>query len=183
MEQEKTKKEEEAQCEKCVGCAECQGCIFVKPDDLKNVGAGLGFRFFISLGTVLLLGFGVKENADSFMLSSLIYALPLLREYFSFIPRQKSRKTFRNIQRVLLTVLVIISALYMADILISISVILPEKKIFIGINPEWAFSPVGEISIVYIWVIQLAAAFLTGLDWFIYQPEIKSQPVGCGVEA
>lgn len=148
--------------------------VFRKPDDIRNVPVNLGFRFIFAIISVALLGFSVNQDGKNFLVSMTIFAIPLLREYLSFTPKQTIRKSIRRLQLVMFFSIVLIAALNFMTI---IEVVLVESSSYLTFNPLWGprwFHM--QMDLIFVWVLAAMCALLTGLDWFIYKPIQEGEP-------
>lgn len=137
---------------------------YTNPAKVKKTARDIGFQFFYSLLTVCILGFCVKESASSFMFSSILYSVSLLKEYMDSSAQRRLRKYIRNMQILLLGLIFAIAVLYLFNVLVGISI---EGSLYIRINPDWAVSFEKRLHLKYLWIVQGVTALLTGVDWFV----------------
>lgn len=134
-----------------------------KPNTFSD---NLGFRVIYTLLSVVVLGFCVNDSITSFMSSSVIYIVPLLKEYLSFKPNRKGLIILHKLELWTLYIIISFIILYYFNVLIDCS---ENDIIYIGLNPEWVISFDGKLRLFYIWVVHALTSFFVILDFFTYK--------------
>lgn len=152
--------EKQLECEKCQKMCE----LWKKPDDLCSVSSGLGFRVWFTFVSVAVLGLVIGEPNQDSIISILIFVIPIMREYYSFMPKQKKRKILRRIQLGVIWLVVGICALQIVRVL----EIQGTKLVFSNRLPF-----ISELSFPfsYIWIPLWILFTLTIADYVAYRPE------------
>lgn len=151
--------------EKQISCEKCQKLsrLWEKPDDLRTAAASLGFRVWFTFASVFVLGLVIGEPNHDSVISILIFLIPMMREYYSFKPRQISRIWLRRVQLGMIWLCVGICGLQVAGVLElnESNLIFSDRLPYIsGIH----------FSFHIIWILLWVLFFLTIADYIAYRP-------------
>lgn len=126
----------------------------------------LGFRVIYTLLSVVVFGFCVNDSINSFMSSSVIYIVPLLKEYLSFKPNRKELILLHQLELWTLYIIISFIVLYYFNVLIDCS---ENGILYFSLNPEWVIYFDKKIRVFYIWVVHALTSFFVILDFFAYK--------------
>ena len=151
--------------EKHKNCDGCPGMVLLsKPDDLPTKVSSLGFRVWFSLLSVLVLGMTVKSPTSDSIISVLIFIIPMMREYYGFIPNTPPRRILRRIELAIIWVTVAICVLYIVNILEISGAVLKVNDKFAVLSGE-------SFSFIVVWFLLVATSILTVADYVAYKPK------------
>lgn len=153
-------KEKRLECEKCQKISE----MWEKPDDLLTTASGLGFRIWFSFICVSVLGLVIREPTKDSIISILIFLVPMMREYYGFKPKQKSRSILRIIQLAVIWLVVGICALQIAGVL-------EIQDATLGFSERLPFIHGICFPFSLIWIPLWALVALTIADYVAYRPD------------
>ncbi|MCB6366858.1 hypothetical protein LI291_11815 [Intestinibacillus massiliensis] len=151
--------------EKHKNCDGCPGMVLLsKPDDIPTKVSSLGFRVWFSLLSVLVLGMTVKNPTSDSVISVLIFIIPLMREYYGFIPSTRPRRILRRVELAIIWVIVSICGL-------SIVNILEISGANLKVSDRFAVLSGKSFSFIIVWILLIAISILTVADYVAYKPK------------
>ncbi len=136
------------------------------PAKLNVITDSLGFRAIYAILSVVVLGFCVNDSITSFMSSSVIYIIPLLKEYLSFKPNRKGLILFHKLELAILYIIVSFIVLYYFNVFIACQ---ENDIIYIALNPEWVISSNKKLKLFYIWVVHALTILFVLTDFIVYK--------------
>ncbi len=144
-----------------VECPYIENC----PADTPTRVAHLGWRFVYTSIAFAVLGLGASPGTG-FFVSVLLFAGSLLLDYFKFLPDTPLRRVIRRIGIGYTGCFCTLGIFGLVGILTVISV---QANLYVMVSSSYVVAKGASFPIEYIWYSAGIAAFLTGVDWVVYE--------------